>query len=113
MAAAWEIDGLEFLDDTVRFLSGDDLRAVSVAVNALFEKLTRESSPPTSLAASQLEGIRFQDLRDGVARATEAAVVDEATGDVHSFLQFLMSMSAAAEDARRSGRQLLYYKTHP
>ena len=72
-------------------------------------QLGEEALPPIGeRVGPELDSPRAADLASVLSTVEPGYTVDEQSGDVHSFLQFLVSLRAAARDSLHNGRHLLF-----
>lgn len=115
LCGAWRVDGLGFLgDSSLRILSPDEASASARAVAELIQHLRTNPIPClTRDLGPELEALEGADRTAAADAAAPVHEVDEATGAVHSFFQFLATLEQAGREAGGSGRHLLFYAPQP
>lgn len=114
LASSWGVPGLEFLPSTVQLLKRQEAVAVVDAVSSLLATLASHKLPgPTSALGQGPDYFRHEELRAVIPAVQPSFVVDEDSGHVHSFIQFLLSLRDAAQEAVARDEQLLYFQPQP
>lgn len=114
LATAWGVAGFEFLASPVQLLRNDESVAVVQGVTSLLNTLASDTLPaPTAVLDQDPDYIQHAELRAAIPSAQPSFVVDEDSGHVHSFIQFLVSMRDAAQEAVARNQRLLYFQPQP
>ena len=114
LCRAWRIQGLEFLAGRVGVLSPEEAAGAVSAVRALVAHLRADAIPLLSRQMGpELAALEAADRAAAADAAEPVHEVDEASGDVDSFFQWLATLAQAAGEAVKSGRHLLFYAPQP
>lgn len=114
MCESLGLKGLGFMEHQVRCISAEDLHAVTLAIRGLLDHLKHQGLPEIDRSAGpELQALAFADLPTAIAEATPGNDIDDATGDVQSFLNFLVSLESSARQAAEAGGSLLWYRPQP
>lgn len=113
LCRAWQIGGLEFLEQEFLVLSVSEARAGRRGCDTLLQHLQHEPLPLLSRPfGSELDALKNADRAAAAEAATPGYEVDEVSGDVHSFFQFLVTVRQALSEAAETGRHLLFLAPH-
>ncbi|GMV42700.1 MAG: hypothetical protein AMXMBFR64_44160 [Myxococcales bacterium] len=110
----WSVSGLEFLEAEMCVLGRAQASRASKALTTVLERL--EGGVPDLRAGL---GPEAEDLLDAgplaprIRSASPASEIDDDDGVVQSFLQFVVSLRAAAAEAAAAGEALLWYRPQP
>ncbi len=108
------LQGLDFLEHEVSCLSTAELRSASSALKELLGHLENQGMPNIDQPfGPELEAISTAHLPAAIADALPSSDIDDDTGDVPSFLAFLVSLHRSATRATDSGERLLWYQPQP
>ena len=114
LCKAWGVVGLEFLEQEMSVLSAPEALAAQMGCDTLLERLKGGPFPQLSTRLGpEIAALRSADRAAAADVATAAYEVDEATGDVHSFFQFLATVRQATHEAAQSGRHMLFLAPRP
>ena len=110
LARAYVIADLDFLAQPLSCVPADQALRIRDAVDLLLERLRGAELPKLQgVFGPELERLAHADRPAAIAAALPGHVIDDDAGDVSSFLTFLLSLRAAAEDASRAEALLVYH----